>query len=972
MTNATTPYTSFDLIKTSTIDSLGVEVAEYKHRKTGARHIHLASEKKENVFLVGLPTMPKESSGVAHILEHTVLCGSEKYPVRDPFFMMMRRSLSTFMNAFTSSDWTAYPFATENKKDFQNLLSVYIDAVFFSRLDPLDFAQEGHRLEFSEGENPESPLEIKGVVYNEMKGAMSSPVSQLYQRLKRHLFSTTTYHFNSGGEPDVIPSLSYDALMAFYKQHYHPTNALFCTFGDIPAAEHQKNFEDQCLNRFEEGMHVSAPVEVRRFAPASIAEAYAASDSEDEKQCHFVLGWHIEEPNDIADELGMDLLNTQLTGSSASPLRKAIETAGFGSPSPLTGYMGVGRESMFGAGFQGCSADDKEAMQALILKTLEDIAEQGFEQDDIDAGLFQLELHQKQITGSRQPYGLELALDAMSAHFYKRPVTDALDIGPGIELLKERLKDPQYLPNLLRKNIINNQHRVDLLLYPDAELTQKQEAHEKATMAALKAKLSEDEKQELVKQAKALSERQAAEDDPNILPKLELTDIPKDMTFVSPSKKSNPALKNKRAVTAFDTKTNGISYLQVTTKLPKLSQEELLDINLMHSFWTEVGAQDKDYLHMQQAQFGQTGYLTAGINVRSGADDTNELSAFSIMRANTLDARFDQMNELLHQQFMSPRFDEISRIKELYLLKRQRFLQSITQSGHSYAMNAANACFHSYGSLEMSLSGLEFIKRLNADKIDDDSFFEAKAQAYSKLHQKIITQPQHFCLVGDDAELDAWIQKLESKWNEPVSTDTRLATVDLSQQQHQAWLTSTQINFCAMSIPAVDRHHPDTAALNLLATIMNNEFLHTALREKGGAYGGGARANSHCKTFDFYSYRDPRLGQTFNDFERAMEWVSNASFNKKQLEEATLSLMSDIDKPGSPSGEAFNEFYNLLHGRSLEERIQHRQAILDVTLEDLERVSRTYFKDVQGIKAAVTNKSKYETEKLEGFEIHTI
>jgi len=207
-----TAHSAFEPVRQQRVESLNLEVQEFRHRETGAMHFHLAAENSENVFLVALRTVPEDSTGVAHILEHTALCGSERYPVRDPFFMMLRRSLNTFMNAFTSSDWTAYPFASQNRKDFNNLLEVYLDAVFFSRLDPLDFAQEGHRVEFAEADNPQSELVFKGVVFNEMKGAMSSIPSVLWGKLCEHLFPTTTYHYNSGGEPENIPDLSYDEL----------------------------------------------------------------------------------------------------------------------------------------------------------------------------------------------------------------------------------------------------------------------------------------------------------------------------------------------------------------------------------------------------------------------------------------------------------------------------------------------------------------------------------------------------------------------------------------------------------------------------------------------------------------------------------------------------------------------------------------------------------------------------------------
>ncbi|MDB0065604.1 insulinase family protein, partial [Oceanospirillaceae bacterium] len=275
MSAAPQSHPAFRFLRQQTIDSLNISIQQYVHIATGAMHIHLASQQTENVFLVALKTMPQDSTGVAHVLEHTALCGSEKFPVRDPFFMMIRRSLNTFMNAFTSSDWTAYPFASQNKKDFNNLLEVYLDAVFFARLDALDFAQEGHRVEFTDDDKGQQSLTFKGVVFNEMKGAMSSPVSQLWDTLSKYLFPSTTYHFNSGGDPSDIPNLSHEQLLAFYKRHYHPSNAIFMTSGDILAATHQKSFEEHALHRFSaQKIDLFVADEKRYFSPIKVQESY--------------------------------------------------------------------------------------------------------------------------------------------------------------------------------------------------------------------------------------------------------------------------------------------------------------------------------------------------------------------------------------------------------------------------------------------------------------------------------------------------------------------------------------------------------------------------------------------------------------------------------------------------------------------------------------------------------------------------
>jgi Zn-dependent M16 (insulinase) family peptidase len=265
---------TFTTIQQIDIPNLKITVTEYAHLETGARHFHLAADDDNNAFLIGFLTVPQDSTGVAHILEHTTLCGSQRYPVRDPFFMMARRSLNTFMNAFTSSDWTAYPFATQNAKDFNNLLQVYLDAVFFPKLDPLDFAQEGHRLEFSQLDDLKSPLIYKGVVFNEMKGAMSSAIRKLNEIVCAHLFPTITYHYNSGGDPQDIPKLSYEQLKHFHTSHYHPSNAVFMTYGNYPVAQHHALFETAALQYFQkQELNLHIPDE-QRYSQLVVGQKY--------------------------------------------------------------------------------------------------------------------------------------------------------------------------------------------------------------------------------------------------------------------------------------------------------------------------------------------------------------------------------------------------------------------------------------------------------------------------------------------------------------------------------------------------------------------------------------------------------------------------------------------------------------------------------------------------------------------------
>ena len=405
----------FKLEEKKFIPLLNLEAQVFTENEFNCQHIHLASESTENVFMVAFRTVPQDSKGIAHILEHTALCGSKKFPVRDPFFMMIRRSLNTFMNAFTSSDWTAYPFATMNKKDFSNLLDVYLDSAFFPNLDSLDFAQEGHRLEI----NDESNLEIKGVVYNEMKGAMSSIPSQLWHGLSKYLYPDSTYQFNSGGNPENILELSHEELVNFHKKHYHPSNATFFTFGDMNPADIQEVVSKNVLKNFEPSLEIiEVKNETRITTPIQRSDTYNPLPGDDNNH-HVVLSWLLNESHNPIELLETYLLSNILLDNSASPLRKALESSELGiAPSPLTGIETSHKEIVFAAGLEGVSEGNQIEVEKLILDTLNNLLKDGVDKDVIDSSVHQLEIKQREVSGSGMPYGLELMLGCLPAVSY--------------------------------------------------------------------------------------------------------------------------------------------------------------------------------------------------------------------------------------------------------------------------------------------------------------------------------------------------------------------------------------------------------------------------------------------------------------------------------------------------------------------------------------------------------------------------
>ncbi len=559
-----TVHPAFQLVRQHHVEALDILVSEYKHKVTGAMHYHLATDHDENVFLVAFRTQPMDSKGEAHILEHTALCGSEKFPVRDPFFLMIRRSLNTFMNAFTAADWTAYPFATQNKKDFQNLLEVYMDAAFAANLNPLDFAQEGIRIELEDGQ----PV-YKGVVFNEMKGAMSSPSDQLYHQLAHHLFPKTTYHYNSGGDPKDIPDLSYDELVTFYKSHYHPSNAIFMTFGDQSAYHLQEQFEKLALSKFTKGETIYSKEEQRLTAPIEVQETYAV-DAEDLKdKTYHILSWLLPKTSDVKLRLGMRLVEGILLENSASPLRHYLETCGYAqSTGPIMGVDDSNYEMTFYCGLQGSNPEHAEAFRQGVLNILQDVASKPIDKDMVDAILHQIELHQREISGDGTPYGLTLILNGLGSAIHHNDPIHAWDVDTVIAEVKEELKDPMWLSNLIQVHLLDNPHRVQMTLVPDANKSALEAQEEKARLAKIGAALTDADKAEIIAQTEALKVRQETPDDLDLLPKVGLEDIPAELPIVQGQLREIICNGVDTPLNLYHAGTNGIYYQQVLIQIP--------------------------------------------------------------------------------------------------------------------------------------------------------------------------------------------------------------------------------------------------------------------------------------------------------------------------------------------------------------------------------------------------------------------
>ena len=1002
-----TLHPAFELIEHRHIEALSIDVIISQHVKTGAMHYHLAHPSSENAFLVGFRTQPMDSKGEAHVLEHVALCGSEKFPVRDPFFSMIKRSLNTFMNAMTAADWTAYPYATQNKNDYFNLLEVYLDAAFFPNIHPLDFAQEGIRVELDEDDKPQ----FKGIVFNEMKGAMSGEIDQLYHTVAHHLFPTTTYHYNSGGDPADIPDLTHNELVAFHQSHYHPANSVIMSFGNIPVSETQARIHDDALTQFAAGKkHVSRP-EVRLSAPISAVDTYTA-DEAGPNQTHHVLAWLLPSITNPKQRLALRLLEGVLIEHAGSPLRAYLDSHPLGtSPSPLLGLDDSHYEMVFYTGLRGSEPEYAEAVEQGIMDLLADVASTPIDSDTIETILHQIEIDQRHIGGDSMPYGLNLMLEGFSTAIHDGNPIDVWEVDEHLAWLREQVKDEQWLPNLIKTHLLDNNHRVRVTLVPDSEKSARLAAAEQVRLDTIAMDLTEDDKAILKKQALDLAARQAAPDDLSLLPKVGLEDVPTDISFKQGTQKQVMLSGQDSTLFEYEAGTNGLYYYQVivpltdgignqdTSNLPvnEVINHPLLPIYL--SLLSELGTDELDAYEMQAKQAAHSSGVTARISQRTAIDDSHAISSYFVVATRALNRKTEAI-DLLKEVMQHSVFEEHDRIKEILQQRQASWQSRLASAGHAYALQTASRAMSRQAQLEYVRSGLPALNALKdflAHASDDDNKWDELATSLMALHQRLLSLPKHAVIICEaeqterlsDLIVDSWQDVKSSTANakqieENIPSEFTQLELDPALDgepdavkalesdpiaEDLAWLVATNVyhNASAYSVPAAD--HPDTAALMVLAPYLRNGYLHSAIRERGGAYGGGAGYDANACAFKFFSYRDPHCAETFAHFEASIEWLLSEPQSAEQLEEAILGIISGMDKPGSPAGEAIKACFANLHNRGEDWQRKMRAAILAVTIEDIQRVAKQYLQGQQHVRAVLAPYDKEDSVKDLGFKV---
>ncbi|EON97638.1 putative mitochondrial presequence protease protein [Phaeoacremonium minimum UCRPA7] len=946
----------FTLLRTKHVPELELTALHLQHDKTGAEHLHIARDDSNNVFSIGFKTNPPDDTGVPHILEHTTLCGSEKYPIRDPFFKMLPRTLSNFMNAFTASDHTFYPFATTNAQDFKNLMSVYLDATLHPLLKETDFTQEGWRI------GPENPqalasgqeakpedrrLVFKGVVYNEMKGQMSDAGYLFYIRFQDHIFPDIN---NSGGDPQKITDLTYQQLKQFHDEHYHPSNAKLFTYGDMPLADHLQEINAQlgAFQQIQGDLKVHRPIDLSS-GPKEVTLPGPVDPLVDaNRQFKTSVSWILGDTSDVVESFSLALVSALLMDGYGSPLYKGLIETGLGIDwSPNTGYDNSGKAGIFSVGLTGVQEADVPKVKNELQAILRDVRDKGFERSKIDGYLQQLELSLKHKTAN---FGMSLLQRLKPKWFTGVDPFDSLAWNDTIAAFEAELAKGGYLEGLVDKYLLND-NTLTFTMAPSSgygqELVQ-EEAERLATKIeeATKQAGGKDEAQKQLEERELLllaEQGKTNTEDLSCLPSVHVRDIPrqKESVVVRDDITANTKVQWREAPT------NGLTYFRAINTLENLPQELRSLIPLFTDSIMRLGTKDMTMEQLEDLIKLKTGGISVGYHSASSPTDYGKATEGLIFTGMALDRNVPAMYDLIRKVVAETNFDSpeaVQQIRQLLQASADGVVNDIASSGHAYARRCAEAGLSFDGYLREQVSGLSQVKLTTslASRPETDQLEDVIAK---------LKQIQLLALCGGNlrAALTCGTESVQENSSAlsnfissfaPVATKFPPSKTQKIERNIKSFFPLPyQVYYGALALPTTSYTSPDGAPLQILAQLLTHKHLHHEIREKGGAYGGGAYSRALEGVFGFYSYRDPNPLNTMNIMHNAGQWAVDKAWTDRDLEDAKISVFQGVDAPRSVNEEGMSKF---LYGITEEMRQKRREQLLDVTKDQVREVAQKY------------------------------
>jgi Zn-dependent M16 (insulinase) family peptidase len=953
----------FTLIKETEIPELGSVVRLYHHEITGARLLSVINDDENKCFSINFRTPPTNSTGVSHILEHSVLSGSQKYPVKEPFVELIKGSLATFLNAITYPDKTCYPVASQNIHDFYNLIDVYMDAVLHPLIDPMTFQQEGWHYEI---DSPEDPLTFKGVVFNEMKGAFSAPERVQEQEVLTALFPAHTYGLSSGGAPDQIPELTYDQFKRFHETWYHPSNAYLFFYGDDDPEKRLVLMEGY-LKPYQAQVIDSAIAPVQDLQkPAKVKIPYdAGQDQGAGKKSYYSINWVLPDHSDPIFLFSMEVLAHILIGTPASPLRKALIGSGLGDD--LTG-LGLEemehRELIFSTGLKGIHETDAPRVEELVMSTLKNLASVGIEPGIIEAALNTLEFQLRENNTGDFPRGLVMMVRAMTTWLYDQdPLTPLAFEKPFSEIRQMLAQDQRYFEGLIKEHLLENQFRVDLLLVPDGGLAKRREDEERNRLAEFRSSLSETEIVELIKNTQILKKRQGTPDTPEslaTLPMLALVDLDRRIKEIPLDKE----VHQETEILHHDLFTNGIVYLDLGFNLAGLPADLLPLVNVFGRALLEMGTTQEDYVSLLQRIGRSTGGIESQPVLLNGYQ--NDLSITRLfLRAKATLGQAGEMLAILSDVLLSPRLDNPERFKQIVLEQKANLEISLTMRGDQFAYRRMGAHFNRTGWASEQINGVTALFYLRKLVEDIDQDWQSVLSHLEQMRNLLITRRELICnvtLPGSDwpafsTRLGEFLSRLPQ-----IETEPKIWEQDCPPL-NEGLVIPSQVNYVGKAANLLSvGYHLDGSA-DVIVKYLRMSFLWEKIRVQGGAYGGFCEFDTNAGIVSLISFRDPNLVATLENYSGAGKFLKDidaVKLSDTELLKSIIGAVGALDAYQLPDAKSFTSMQRYLSGENDEKRQEFRDQLLSATRGDfidfglkLEQAMQTGVVTVVGAQAAL-------------------
>jgi len=965
---------SFNLIEEKNIPELNATAKLYVHKRTGARLLSVVNDDENKVFSINFRTTPKDSTGVAHILEHSVLGGSEKYPVKEPFVELLKGSLATFVNAFTYPDKTCYPVASQNVQDFYNLIDVYIDAVLHPLITEETLMQEGWHYELDDVANP---LTYKGVVFNEMKGAYSSPDNLLARTIQQSLFPKHIYGVDSGGDPRNIPDLTYAAFKSFHETYYHPSNSFIFFYGNDDPDKRLKLMEGYLKPYKKIRVKSQIPLAKPFKKPKKIQYSYDAGQDTDIKNKHyFTVNWLLPDTSDPVIDFSLQILANSLIGTPASPLKKALLDSGLGEDLAGLGLENELRQHIFSTGLKGTRASDAKKIEKLIFDTLESLVHNGIDPDMTAASINTLEFGLRENNTGSFPRGISVMLRALSTWLHEDDPFKLLAFESPLNEIKSRLAaDRHYFENLIKTHLLDNIHRTTLRFKPDPEIGRRFEEEEKTRLAAIREGMSAAQLKESVKNTKRLKKLQETPNSPEALatmPFLQLSDLEKQNKTIPIETiqiQDTPVLYH-------DLFTNGIVYLDLGFDLHTLPKELLPLTEIFARALTEMGTDQEDYVKLSQRIGKSTGGIY-GSPVSTTVHGSRENVSKLFIRGKATMAQSNELLSILKDILLNTKFDNRERLKQIVLEEKSGLESSLVPSGHVFANRRVRAQFGGAGWVNDQMSGIGYLFALRELAKDIDKKWDSVLKKLETMRAALISSKSLICNVTLDAEhWKSFKPHLENFIFAMPEKDATPKPFDIEVHPEKEGLTiPAQVNYVGKAANLYDLGYEFDGSAEVITGYLGKTYLWDKIRVQGGAYGGFGVFDSNSGVFSFLSYRDPNLDATIENYDGASGYLKSLdakSLSDSELTKAIIAAIGDLDAYQLPDAKGYTSMIRYLTGRSDELLHKERDEILSTNGEDfiafgevLEKAAKSEAVAVIGSQAAIEGaKAKLKVTKV--------